>query len=179
MSTSTIAAPAGTWRLDKVHSSIAFQVPYLAGAFNGSFREFEGTLDVADGGAALTGVAKVASVDVKDDNLSAHLQSPDFFDAESHPELRFSSDRIALDGESVRVAGEIEIRGVKRAVEATGAAHGPVPNLQGDDSLRLQLTTTIDRTEFGVSWNAELPGGGKALSDEVTILAELYFVKEA
>jgi len=54
-----------------------------------------------------------------------------------------------------------------------------VANLQGNDSLRLQLTTTVDRTEFGVSWNAELPGGGKALSDEVTILAELYFVKEA
>jgi polyisoprenoid-binding protein YceI len=179
MSTSTIAAPPGTWRLDKVHSSIAFQVPYLAGAFNGTFREFEGTLDLADDGAALTGAAKVASVDVKDDNLSAHLQSPDFFDAESHPELRFTSDRIALDGESVRVAGEIEIKGVKRAIEATGAAHGPVSNLQGDDSLRLQLTTTIDRTEFGVSWNAELPGGGKALSDDVTILAELYFVKAA
>jgi polyisoprenoid-binding protein YceI len=179
MSTSTIAAPPGTWRLDKVHSSIAFQVPYLAGAFNGTFRELDGTLDVADDGAALTGVAKVASVDVKDDNLSAHLQSPDFFDAESHPELRFSSDRIALDGESVRVAGEIEIKGVKRAIEATGAAHGPVSNLQGDDSLRLRLTTTIDRTEFGVSWNAELPGGGKALSDDVTILAELYFVKRA
>jgi polyisoprenoid-binding protein YceI len=179
MSTSTIAAPAGTWQLDKVHSSIAFQVPYLAGAFNGSFREFEGTLDVAGEGAALTGAAKVASVDVKDDNLAAHLQSPDFFDAESFPELRFSSDRVALDGESVRVAGEITIKGVTRAVDATGAAHGPVANLQGNDSLRLQLTTTVDRTEFGVSWNAELPGGGKALSDDVTILAELYFVKEA
>ena len=179
MSTSTIAAPAGTWRLDKVHSSIAFQVPYLAGAFNGTFREFEGTLDVSDDGVALTGAAKVASVDVKDDNLSAHLQSPDFFDGESYPELRFSSDRIALDGESVRVSGEIEIKGVERAIDATGAAHGPIPNLQGDDSLRLQLTATVDRTEFGVSWNAELPGGGKALSDEVTILAELYFVKEA
>jgi polyisoprenoid-binding protein YceI len=178
MSTSTIAAPAGTWTLDKVHSSIAFQVPYLAGAFNGSFREFEGTLDVSDAGAALSGVAKVASVDVKDDNLAAHLQSPDFFDAESHPELSFSSDRIALDGESIRVSGEIAIRGVTRSIDATGAAHGPVANLQGNDSLRLQLTTTIDRTEFGVSWNAELPGGGKALSDEVTILAELYFVKE-
>jgi polyisoprenoid-binding protein YceI len=54
-----------------------------------------------------------------------------------------------------------------------------VANLQGNDSLRLQLATTVDRTEFGVSWNAELPGGAKALSDDVTILAELYFVKEA
>ena len=179
MSTSTIAAPAGTWQLDKVHSSVAFQVPYLAGAFNGSFREFEGKLDLSEDGAALTGVAQVASVDVKDDNLAAHLQSPDFFDAESHPELSFASDRIALDGESVEVSGEIAIKGVTRELDATGAAHGPVANLQGTDSLRLQLATTIDRTDFGVSWNAELPGGGKALADDVTILAELYFVKEA
>ena len=179
MSTSTIAAPAGTWQLDKVHSSVALQVPYLAGAFNGSVREFDGTLDLADAGAALTGTAQVASIDVKDDNLSAHLQSPDFFDAESYPELSFASDAIALDGESVRVSGEITIKGVTREIAATGAAHGPVANLQGNDSLRLQLATTVDRTAFGVSWNAELPGGGEALSNEVTILAELYFVKEA
>jgi polyisoprenoid-binding protein YceI len=179
MSTSTIAAPAGTWQLDKVHSSIVFQVPYLAGAFNGSFREFDGKLDLSDDGTSLTGTAKVASVDVKDDNLSAHLQSPDFFDAEGHPELSFTSDRIALDGESVEVSGEIAIKGVAKQLAATGAAHGPVANLQGNDSLRLQLATTIDRTEFGVSWNAELPTGGQALSNDVTILAELYFVKEA
>jgi polyisoprenoid-binding protein YceI len=179
MSTSTIAAPAGTWQLDKIHSAVAFQVPYLAGAFNGSFRDFEGTLDLSEDSAALTGTAKVASVDAKDDNLAAHLQSPDFFDAESHPELSFSSDRIALDGESVRVSGEITIKGVTREIAATGAAHGPVANLQGDDSLRLQLATTIDRREFGVSWNAELPGGGQALSNDVTILAELYFVRAA
>jgi polyisoprenoid-binding protein YceI len=179
MSTSTIAAPTGTWRLDKVHSSVAFGVPYLAGAFNGSFHDLDGRLDLSDEGAALTGTAAVASVDAKDDNLSAHLRSADFFDAERHPELRFSSDRIALDGESVEVSGEITIKGVTRAIAATGAAHGPVANLQGDDSLRLQLATTVDRTEFGVSWNAELPGGGKALGDDVTILAELYFVKEA
>jgi polyisoprenoid-binding protein YceI len=180
MSTSTtIAAPVGTWQLDRVHSSVAFQVPYLAGAFNGSFREFDGTLDLSDDGAALSGTVQVASVDVKDDNLNAHLQSPDFFDAENHPELSFTSDRIALDGESVRASGEITIKGVTRAIDATGAAHGPVANLSGNDSLRLQLTTTLDRNDFGVSWNAELPGGAKALGDEVTLLVELYFVKEA
>jgi polyisoprenoid-binding protein YceI len=178
MSTSTIAAPAGTWALDKVHSSIAFQVPYLAGAFNGSFREFDGKLDLTDAGAAIRGSAQVASVDVKDDNLAAHLQSPDFFDSESHPQLSFASEHVALDGESARVAGEITIKGVTRPIEATGAVHGPVANLAGKDSLRLALTTTVDRTDFGVSWNAELPGGGQALSNEVTILAELYFVRE-
>jgi polyisoprenoid-binding protein YceI len=177
MSTSTIAAPPSTWQLDTTHSSVAFQIPYLASAFKGSFREFEGTLDVTDAGARLTGAAKVASVDVKDDNLAAHLQSPDFFDAEQHPELRFAADRVALDGESVEVSGEVTIKGVTRPVEATGTASGPITDQHGNDRIGLTLSTTVDRTAFGVSWNAELPGGGQALSNEVTIHAELYFVK--
>jgi polyisoprenoid-binding protein YceI len=166
MSTSTIAAPAGTWQLDTVHSSVEFQVPYGAGNFKGTFRDFDGT-------------AKVASVDVKSDDLAAHLQSPDFFDAETHPELRFAADRIALDGDAVQVTGEITIKGVTKAVTATGSASEPVTNIQGLESVALTLTATVDRTEFGVSWNAELPGGGQALRNEVTIHAELYFVKEA
>jgi polyisoprenoid-binding protein YceI len=177
MSTSTIAAPPSTWRLDTTHSSVAFQIPYLASAFKGAFREFEGTLDVTDTGVKLTGAAKVASVDVKDDNLAAHLQSPDFFDAEQYPELRFAADRVALDGESVRVDGEVTIKGVTRPVEASGTATGPLTDQYDNERIGLTLSTTVDRTAFGVSWNAELPGGGQALSNEVTILAELFFVK--
>jgi polyisoprenoid-binding protein YceI len=179
MSTTTISAPAGTWRLDTTHSSVAFQVPYLAGAFKGQFREFEGTLDVADGGAQLSGSARVASVDVKDDNLAAHLQSPDFFDAERYPELRFAAERIALDGDTVDVAGEITIKGITKPIAATGAASGPLTDPHGNERVGLTLSTTVDRTAFGVSWNAELPGGGQALGDDVTILAELYFVRQA
>src|ERR1700754_1890028 len=96
MSTSTIEGPAGTWRLDTTHSSLEFQVRYLAGPFRGTFRELDGTLELSDDGAALTGVAQVASVDVRNADLAAHLQTPDFFDAESHPELRFAADGIAL-----------------------------------------------------------------------------------
>jgi polyisoprenoid-binding protein YceI len=175
--TTTIAAPPSSWRLDTTHSSVAFQVPYLAGAFKGQFTEFEGSLDVTEAGAKLRGAAKVASVDVRDDNLSAHLQSPDFFDAERYPELRFEADRIALDGESVDVVGEVTIRGVSKTVEATGTASGPLTDPHGNERVGLTLSTTVDRAAFGVSWNAELPGGGQALGNEVAILAELYFVK--
>ena len=179
MSTSTIAAPPSTWRLDNTHSSVAFEVPYLAGAFKGAFREFEGTLDVTDTGAKLAGAAQVASVDVKDENLAAHLQSPDFFDAEQYPELRFAADRVALDGGSVEVGGELTIKGVTQAVEATGTATGPLTDPHGNERIGVTLSANVDRTAFGVSWNAELPGGGQALGNEVTILAELYFVKAA
>jgi len=177
MSTSTIAAPPSTWSLDNTHSSVAFQVPYLAGTFKGQFREFEGTLDVSEDGAKLSGAAKVASVDVKDHNLSAHLQSPDFFDAEQHPELRFAADRIALDGDAVSVAGEVTIKGVTKPIEATGTATAPLTDPHGNERVGLTLNTTVDRTDFGVDWNLELPTGGAALGNDVTIVAELFFLK--
>ena len=179
MSTSetTTLAPAGTWRLDPVHSSVGFEIAYLAGTFRGEFREVESTLEVADGGATLSGSAKVGSVDVKDENLAAHLQSPDFFDAERHPELRFAAERIALDGETVSVDGEITIKGVTKPVTVTGTASPTISDPYGNERVGFTLGATLDRTDFGVSWNIPLPTGGPALADEVTIVAELQFVK--
>ena len=92
-------APAGTWTLDPIHSRVDFEVRYLAGTFKGEFREIGAELTVDAERASFEGVAKVASVDVKDENLSAHLQSPDFFDAERYPELRFAGQDIRLDGD--------------------------------------------------------------------------------
>ena len=173
----TTLAPAGTWRLDPVHSTIGFEIAYLAGTFKGEFLEVESTLEVADDGARLAGAARVASVDVKDENLAAHLQSPDFFDAERHPELRFAAERIALDGETVSVDGEITIRGVTRPVTVTGTATPALSDPYGGERVGFALGTTVDRTDFGIDWNLPLPTGGPALADEVTIVAELQFVK--
>jgi polyisoprenoid-binding protein YceI len=92
-------APAGTWNLDSVHSRVDFEVSYLAGTFKGEFHEIGAELTVDGEHASLEGTAQVASVDVKDENLSAHLQSPDFFDAERHPELRFEARDIRLGGD--------------------------------------------------------------------------------
>src|SRR5450631_4139996 len=91
--------PTGIWRVDKVHSSIGFAVDYMAGTFHGTFSDFDA--DVADG--VLNGSAKVASVQVKDENLAAHLQTPDFFDAQMHPELTFTSKAINRDGDRVTI----------------------------------------------------------------------------
>lgn len=177
MSTTQVQVPAGNYGLDSVHSSVAFEIDYLGGTFKGEFRDVAADLVVDDAGARLSGVAQVASVDVKDESLSAHLQSPDFFDAEREPELRFSAEGIALDGETVEVEGEITIKGVTRPVTVTGTVVPPVTGLKGEERVGLRVAATVDRTEFGVSWNAPLPGGGNALSDDVRIAAELYFVK--
>ena len=92
MSTTQTKVPAGTWNLDPVHSAVGFEVDYLAGTFRGQFRDVQAELGIADSGARIEGSAEVASVDVKDENLAAHLQSPDFFDAERFPTLRFVAE---------------------------------------------------------------------------------------
>ena len=146
----------------------------MGGAFRGQFREVDATL--AD--ARLTGTAKVASVDVKDENLAAHLQSPEFFDVERYPELRFVSTEIE-GGEELAIRGEITIKGVTRPVELTGRATEPLTDAYGRERFGLTLETKLDRTAFGLNWNLPLPTGEPALSNEVTLVAELFFVKEA
>jgi len=170
--------PLGTWALDPVHSTIGFEVNYLAGTFRGQFRDVTAGLEAGET-PVLTGSAKVASVDVKDENLAAHLQTPDFFDTERYPELSFESSEIDRDEDRITVRGGITIKGVEKPVELTGAISGPITDAYGRERIVLKLETTVDRTEFGVNWNVPLPDGKPALANEVKLAAELYFVKEA
>lgn len=174
MSTTTIGAPAGTWQLDPVHSTVGFEVAYLGGRFKGQFREVEASLEVAETGT-LAGTATVASVDVKDENLAAHLQSPDFFDAERHPRIAFRATGLRFDGEQVAGEGEITIKGETKPLEVAGTHVGPIQDAYGNDRVRITLNATLDRTDFGVDWNTPLPSGEPALANEVAIVGELIF----
>jgi polyisoprenoid-binding protein YceI len=171
------SAPAGTWQLDPVHSTIGFEVDYLAGTFRGTFREVDATLAVEESRARLEGAAKVESVDVKDENLAAHLQSPEFFDAERHPELRFAADDVSLEGDTVTIQGELTMKGTTDRVAITGTATPPITDGYGKKRLGLKVSTTVDRTAYGIDWNMPLPTGQPALSNDVTLIGELQFVK--
>ena len=166
---------AGSWNFAAAHSSADFAVKYVVSTFRGSIEDLTATLE--DG--VLSGSAKVASIKVKDDNLTGHLMAPDFFDAEQHPEVSFRSSSISSEGDQVTVDGELTMKGVTKPIHATGTLEGPAEDFMGNTRLGFTLETTIDRTEFGVSWNAELPSGGKALQDEVTLHVELEFHKAA
>ena len=173
--TETHALPAGTWTVDPVHSSVGFGVEYMAGTFTGTFNEF--SVAVADG--VLRGSATVASVQVKDPTLEAHLQTPDFFDAERHSELTFQSKSIERDGDQVRIDGEITIKGHTEPVELTGLISDPIADPYGNERFGLTLEAVVVRDRFGVSWNNPLPSGEPALSNEVTLTAELQLSKQA
>jgi polyisoprenoid-binding protein YceI len=164
---------AGEWSFNAVHSSADFSLKYLVAKFRGRFEELDAQLK--DG--VLTGSVKVASVNVKDPNLIGHLQSPDFFDAEQHPEISFTSTILDIDGDTLTLDGELTIKGVTKPVHATGTVNGPTEDFMGNTRLGFTLETKVNRTDFGVNWNAELPKGGKALSDEVTLIVELEFAK--
>jgi polyisoprenoid-binding protein YceI len=173
------ALPTGTWNIDPVHSRVEFAVPYMIGTFRGSFAPVEGTLGVDDGVASLTGSAKVEAVKVQDENLQQHLLSPEFFDAERHPEIAFSANDIRRSGNEVVVDGELTIKGITKDVELSGSITDPATDAHGNDRVGLTLTTTVDRTQFDLNWNVPLPTGEPALGTDVTLTAELFLTKAA
>jgi polyisoprenoid-binding protein YceI len=172
--TDTQALPTGAWSVDPVHSNVGFAVAYMAGTFTGTFSDFDAR--VTDG--VLQGSAKVASVQVKDPNLEAHLQSPDFFDAERHPDLTFRSTSIQRNGDELKIDGEITIKGHTEPVQIIGVISEPIVDPYGATRYGLRLETTIDRDRFGISWNAPLPNGEPALASEVVLTAELQLARQ-
>src|SRR5438093_13374125 len=110
--------PAGTWQVDSTHSHVGFAVGYSGGTFRGSFSPVEGALEVDENGeASLSGKAKAESVKVQDENLTAHLLAPDFFDAERAPEITFTSTAIEREADAIHAAGELTIKGITQPVE--------------------------------------------------------------
>jgi polyisoprenoid-binding protein YceI len=166
--------PAGAWRSDATHSSVGFSVLYNGVApFRGGFREFEARLE--DG--TLAGRARVESITTEDENLTGHLLSPEFFDAERNPELRFVASDVRRDGATLLLTGELTLKGITKDVALRGTVAGPVEDAYGNERIGLDLETTIDRTEFGIDWNADLPNGQKALANDVKLTAELQLLR--
>lgn len=167
--------PTGTWTADTVHSGLSFEVPYAVATFSGDVPGFQATL--TDG--VLAGSAQIASLRVKDEALQAHLLSPEFFDAERHPEVSFTSTAIRSEGDRVAIDGDLTIKGVTKPVELRGTFIGTGTDPWGNERIGVDLAGTVDRTEFGVSWNAPLPGGGFLLPNDVTLAASFSAVKAA
>jgi polyisoprenoid-binding protein YceI len=181
MSTQTVKqeVPAGSYAVDPVHSSVGFAVVHNGvSTFRSGFRAHEAKLS---GGAApvLEGTVEVGSVDIDEEMLKGHLLSPEFFDAERYPRLKFRSTafEVADDG-ALSLRGELEIRGTTHEVEASGRFGQLGTDLAGGARVGLSLAASVDRRSFGLDWQAELPSGGEVLDYEVEIAVELELVKE-
>ena len=169
--------PAGTWAIDPVWSALEFEVKKLGlVTVKGRVPGFSGTI-VGGEQPRVEGSVDATSITTFDETRDGHLQSPDFFDTERYPELRFVSTAVESDGDDVVVEGELTIRGITKPIELRGRYLGSGTDPLGDDRIGLELAGTVDRTDFGLTWNMPLPGGNFLLPDEVTLKATFAAVK--
>ncbi len=181
MSTETLnqQIPAGTWTVDPVHSGVHFAITHNGIAtFRSGFDRYEATLTGGES-PQLEGSVEVESIDIDEAQLKGHLMSPDFFDAERFPTLKFHSTELTVEDDgAVRLAGQLELHGESREVEASGRFAEIGEDLGGGKRVGLSLQVAVDRRDFGLGWNAELPKGGNVLEYEVAISVELELVSQ-
>jgi polyisoprenoid-binding protein YceI len=182
MSASTIT-PTGTWHVDPSHSRLGFAVRHLGiSTVHGSFREFEGTLEVGDdlASAKARGTVQVNSIDTGQPDRDGHLLNSDFFDGEKYPEITFESTSIEVSGDNeVKVVGDLTIMGTTKPVELTGHIGGVETDPFGNERVGLEVHGEVDRTDFGMKFNIPLDSGAFAMSDRVQLNIDISAIKAA
>ena len=163
-----------TFTIDPVHSSIGFAVKHMMiTTVRGRFGEFSGTVELPDGDASKAQAEftiQAASVDTGVGPRDEHLRSADFFDAATHPELRYVSSRIqSLGGDRYRADGELTIRGVTKPVALQIEVGDRVRDPWGNERVGLAAHGKLNRKDWGLNWNQALEAGGMLVSEEVKL----------
>jgi polyisoprenoid-binding protein YceI len=176
----TVAAQ-GTYDIDTVHSNVGFKVRHLVSKVSGEFTDFSGTI-VADfeklDTSSVEFTIQTASIDTRNEKRDGHLRSGDFFDAENYPEITFKSSKITkVDDDTFAVAGTLSMHGVSKEITLMVDFLGEMTAM-GGTRAGYELTTTLNRKEYGVAWNRALDSGGFVLGDDVEININLEVIKE-
>lgn len=169
-----ISAPnAQSHAIDPAHSTVEFSVRHLMiSKVRGRFSAVSGTVDVPEGSnvpAAVQAVVQTGSIDTREEQRDAHLKSADFLDADTYPTLSFSSTRIEGSGDAFRMTGDLTIHGVTREVTFDGQFEGRGRDPWGNDRVGYEARATINRKDFGLTWNQALETGGVVVGDEIRI----------
>lgn len=173
----TTSLPTGKWTVDPVHSSARFRVKHLGVSnFKAGFGDIDASVD-GDAGK-IVGVVKVDSIDISQADLRAHVLADDFLAAESNPEIRFESTSVApADDGNLAVSGDLTIKGITKSVTAVAEVGEEGVGFDNARRASLDLSTTLDRRDFDLNWQAELPGGKEALDWDVTLEVALELVE--
>jgi polyisoprenoid-binding protein YceI len=160
------------WRIDPAQSELTFKIRHLVTRVTGTFTEWQGSIhgDPADWASGSVRVQiQASSIDTENPRRDADLRSSDFFDAEKYPELSFTSNAVEVDGERITIHGDLTIKGITRPVTLSGSYLGITAGTDGRVRVGFEASTTINRLDYGVSWNTAVEGGGMLLGDEVFI----------
>jgi len=171
------------WEIDSSHSSVHFSVRHLVIAkVRGSFTRWSGTVHVPEGDFSKATVAvtnDASSIDTGVADRDAHLKSADFFDVAQYPELRFVGKHVQpRSGDVIDVVGDLTIKGITREVVLRVEQHGQAKDPWGNLRTAFSAKTSIDRKDFGLTWNQVLETGGVMVGDRVEIEAEIQAVKQ-
>ncbi len=179
------AAPlyaADTYTVDKNHSDASFRVRHFASRVRGSFGDFEGTIEADPARPEMSSVAftiKTESIDTHNPNRDKHLKSPDFFDAGKCPEISFKSSKIVPAGkDTYTVTGTLTMHCVSKEVTLPVEFLGFAKDPWGNERASFEITTTLNRKDWGINWNKALEAGGFMLSDDVEVTVSLETVKK-
>lgn len=183
MTATAPATPVRTWKIDPSHSAIEFSARHLMiTTVKGQFAEFDGVIGF-DPSAPALGSAQVTiatpSITTRSADRDAHLRSPEFLDVEQFPAISFVStgvEGVAADGTSFTVVGDLSIRGVTRPVRLAASFEGQGTDPWGNSRAAFLATTTIDRRDFGLVWNAALEGGGVLVSNEIKLSLDVQAI---
>jgi len=183
MATATTTIPAGTYTTDPAHTSFGFSVKHLGIAtVRGKFNEFEGTLEIGEdvSSAKVSGSAKTASIDTGESQRDEHLRSADFFDAAANPELRFESTSVrAIDDENYEIAGNLTMHGVTAPISLNAEFQGTEVDPYGNDRVAFEITGKLDRSDWGMKFNAALGSGNLMVSDTVKLAIDVSAIRQA
>lgn len=173
----TVLPTPGTWHIDPIHSSMAATIAHLGFAkIHGRFRDFAGTLTVADPleGSSVDVVIDAASIDTDNADRDAHLRSPDFLDVATYPQIRYHGHGpVVLRPDSWRLDGELTMKAITRPVPLHVAYLGTGGGPMGDTRSGFHVTAQIDRDQFGIIWNVSLLAGALAVGRTMRITIDL------
>jgi len=172
------------WNIDPAHTGINFSVRHMVvSKVRGRFGKYSGTIELDDGDFTRSSVEvsiDASSIDTGVADRDTHLRSTDFFDVAKFPELKFRSHRIErVDDARYRVMGELAIRDVKREVSLDVEYGGRGKDPWGNERVGFVAKTSIDRKEFGLTWNQVLESGGILVGDRVDIDLDVQAVRAA
>jgi len=170
---------AGTWTIDPVHSEVGFSIRHMmVSKVRGRFATFSGTITTAEDPTASSARAEIAlaSIDTNNEQRDGHLRSNDFFNTESNETMTWVSTGVKIDDGDIVVDGELTLLGVTRSVPLAVEFNGIGPDAWGGTRAGFSATTEINRSDFGLSFNMPLDGGGVVIGDKVTIHLEIEAV---
>jgi polyisoprenoid-binding protein YceI len=176
------ARGADVYEVDKAHTALSFAVKHMmVSTVKGSFKDFSGTIEFDPAKPLeLKASAKiaVASIDTANADRDKHLRSPDFFNAEAHPEITFAVAGLEKSGDQTFMAGELTMKGVTKKVSVPVTVNGPVNDPYGNTRIGIEGSFTVNRKDYGINFHKVLDNGGLVVGDDVKIEISVEGVKK-